>query len=138
MAKSSSSELLSKLRTSLDKSTAETILPPRPATPVAAEPLKKKLEDPPLARTIAPQQGRVAPKLSITLYPSDFVRLDEIKEFMKAKGYRNLSDSEAIRLACRAVRISEAFIRIYQEMKNDDGRRITKPESQYNRGVGEP
>ena len=127
MAKSSSSELLSKLRTSLDKPTAEIVLPPRPATPIAAEPPKKKLEDPPVARSSTPQQqGRVAPKLSITLYPSDFVRLDEIKEFMKGKGHRNLSDSEAIRLACRAVRISEAFVGIYQEMKNDDGRRSTK------------
>ena len=129
MARSSSNELLSKLKTSLDKPTAALVLPSSPATPVGVEPLRK-LEDPPVARSSTPQQqGRVAPKLSITLYPSDFVRLDEIKEFMKGKGHRNLSDSEAIRLACRAVRISEAFIGIYQEMKNDDGRRTSKTES---------
>jgi hypothetical protein len=128
MAKSSSSELLSKLKTSLDKPTAAIVAPSKPSPPAVAETAKKLEAPPPLSRTLQ-QQGRVAPKLSITLYPSDFVRLDEIKEFMKGKGYRNLSDSEAIRLACRAVRISESFVEIYQEMKNDDGRRNAKVES---------
>jgi len=128
MAKSSSSELLSKLKTSLDKPTAIVLAPPK-SSPLPVVESAKKLEDPPRVSRTPQQQGRVAPKLSITLYPSDFVRLDEIKEFMKGKGYRNLSDSEAIRLACRAVRISEAFVGIYQEMKNDDGRRNAKTDA---------
>ncbi len=64
-----------------------------------------------------------APKISVSLYQTDLGRLDEIKEFMRGKGHRNLSDSEALRLACRAVQISDDFLDFYRHMQREDGRR---------------
>jgi hypothetical protein len=49
--------------------------------------------------------------------------LDRIRDFMRDKGVRNITDSEALRLACRAVKIEDSLIDIYQEMTKDDGRR---------------
>jgi hypothetical protein len=59
----------------------------------------------------------------VSLYRTDLARLDEIKEFMRGKGHRNLSDSEALRLACRAVQIADHFLDFYQDMQREDGRR---------------
>jgi len=69
-----------------------------------------------------PGQHR-APKLSVSLYHTDLKRLDEIKEFMRSRGHRNLSDSEALRLACRAVEITDRFVDVYREIQAEDGRR---------------
>jgi hypothetical protein len=65
--------------------------------------------------------GRVP--LCFSVYESDVQRLDEIKDFMRGKGYRNLSNSEALRLACRAVEIGDHFVSVYQQMRREDGRR---------------
>jgi hypothetical protein len=59
----------------------------------------------------------------VSLYRTDLARLDEIKEFMRGQGHRNLSDSEALRLACRAVRIGDDFLDLYRQMQREDGRR---------------
>jgi hypothetical protein len=64
-----------------------------------------------------------APKISVSLYRTDLARLDEIKEFMRVQGHRNLSDSEALRLACRAVKIGDEFLNYYRNMQQEDGRR---------------
>jgi phage FluMu protein gp41 len=64
-----------------------------------------------------------APKLSVSLYQRDVQILDQIKGFMQQRGFRNLSDSEALRLACRAVEINDDLIPVYQEMQGEDGRR---------------
>ena len=64
-----------------------------------------------------------APKISVSLYRTDLARLDEIKEFMRRQGHRNLSDSEALRLACRAVKIGDEFLDYYRNMQQEDGRR---------------
>lgn len=64
-----------------------------------------------------------APKLSVSLYQTDLKRLDEIKDFMRSRGHRNLSDSEALRLACRTVEIGDGFIKVYREMQAEDGRK---------------
>jgi hypothetical protein len=62
-------------------------------------------------------------KLSASLYNFDIERLDQIREFMRGKGIRNITDSEALRLACRAVKIDDGFMGIYEEMTKEDRRR---------------
>ena len=110
MAKSHSTELLSKLKASL----------PKHGTLPAAAPSRVD-PDPPVIIP-SPVWAR-APKLSVSLYQTDLKRLDEIKEFMRSRGHRNLSDSEALRLACRTVEIGEGFIEVYREMQAEDGRK---------------
>lgn len=68
-----------------------------------------------------PAEGVV--KLSASLYHFDIECLDRIREFMRSKGVRNITDSEALRLACRAVKVDERFMDIYQEMTKEDRRR---------------
>ena len=62
-------------------------------------------------------------RLTVSLYQPDISRLDEIKDFMKVRGFRNLKDSEVLRLACRAVEIGDHFVSLYQAMQREDGRR---------------
>jgi hypothetical protein len=62
-------------------------------------------------------------KLSASLYNYDIECLDRIREFMRGKGIRNITDSEALRLACRAVKIDDGFMDIYEEMTKEDCRR---------------
>jgi len=62
----------------------------------------------------------------VSLYQHDIDRLDTIKDFMKSQGFRNLSDSEALRLACRKVEIDEALVEVYKSMQSEDGRRRTE------------
>ena len=62
-------------------------------------------------------------KQSVSLYSPDIARLDEIKDFMREHGVRNLSDSEAMRLACRAVKVGSEFLSIYETMLREDQRR---------------
>lgn len=109
MAKSHSSELLSKLKSSLPKKSAGSHGPTNEtSTPLPAP---------------TPALAARAPKLSVSLYQTDLRRLDDIKEFMRSRGYRNLSDSEALRIACRAVEITDRFMDVYRDMQTEDGRR---------------
>lgn len=62
-------------------------------------------------------------KVSASLYNFDIECLDRIREFMRSKGIRNVTDSEALRLACRSVKIDDALMRIYDEMSKEDRRR---------------
>jgi len=62
-------------------------------------------------------------KVSASLYSFDIECLDRIREFMRGKGVRNVTDSEALRLACRAVKIDDALMGIYEEMTKEDRRR---------------
>jgi hypothetical protein len=111
-----SKQLLSALKVSLPKIEA-TAEPVRTVHQFPAQP-------PPAANK---PQGSVkssrAPKLSVSLYQHDIERLDTIKDFMKSQGFRNLSDSEALRLACRKVKIDGALIDVYRTMQGEDGRR---------------
>ena len=109
----SSQELLSKLKTSL------------PKVETHAEPTAATLHQFPDKAKSLPKSSR-APKLSVSLYQHDIDRLDTIKDFMKEQGFRNLSDSEALRLACRRVQIDDGLIDTYRAMQFEDGRR--KPE----------
>ncbi|MBA3441599.1 MAG: hypothetical protein H0T92_17200, partial [Pyrinomonadaceae bacterium] len=65
-------------------------------------------------------------KLSVSLYNFDIQCLDRIRDFMRKKGVRNLSDSEALRLACRSIEINDTFLDIHQEMQKEDRRRRGK------------
>lgn len=67
--------------------------------------------------------GRRPPKLSVSLYHRDLRRLDEIKEFMQKGGVRNVSDSEALRLAIRGTELGQGLFDVYREMLSEDGRR---------------
>ena len=107
---SNTKELLSKLKTSLPKLEA------------SGEPIRTvhQFPEPPREKVA---KGSRAPKLSVSLYQHDIERLDHIKDFMKSQGFRNLSDSEALRLACRKVQIDGALVEVYRSMQSEDGRR---------------
>jgi hypothetical protein len=98
MSTTRTKDLLSKLKTSL----------PKPAAKAKPE------------KTTAPSAR--AAKLSVSLYDPDLVRLDAIKTFMGERGYRNISDSEALRLACRLAEIDDRLVDIYLGMRQEDGR----------------
>lgn len=110
MSKTTSDALLSKLKESLPKRPPQIPITKtkRVVTPASLEKAKER------SHTL---------KLSMTLYQTDMKRLDEIKEFMKGRGYRNLNDSQAVRLACRAVKIDDQLIGYYLNMQGEDGRR---------------
>ncbi len=107
---SNTQQLLSKLKTSLPK--VETSAESSRTVHVFPEP-----------RAETSVKGSRAPKLSVSLYQYDIERLDTIKDFMKSQGFRNLSDSEALRLACRKVEIDGSLIDVYRSMQTEDGRR---------------
>ncbi len=125
MTKADSNALLSKLKSSLPKPTTAKTEPAavRPTVPPEASPRAQSSR--PVVKTAGGGEGEGlrAPKISVSLYQTDLGRLDEIKEFMRGKGHRNLSDSEALRLACRAVQISDDFLDFYRHMQREDGRR---------------
>ena len=79
-----------------------------------------------IGRASSSPQSAAVTKLSVSLYPSDLLRLDEIKAFMQSKGLRNISDSEALRLACRAAVVGDGLTTIYERMQQEDGRRTRK------------
>jgi hypothetical protein len=62
-------------------------------------------------------------KRSISLYRQDLNKLDEIKSFMAGKGIRNIADSEALRLACRNVKLSDDMLKVFEDMRTEDKRR---------------
>lgn len=87
----------------------------RPATP------QKAIRTKPDTQQVAAKEGVI--KVSASLYSFDIQCLDQIREFMRGKGIRNVTDSEALRLACRAVKIDDALMGIYEEMGKEDRRR---------------
>lgn len=90
-------------------------LPREPKRDVVAEEQRTSNEP-------APIQPLLATKLSVSLYARDLAQLDQIKTFMQTKGFRNIADSEALRLACRAIAINDELIPLYQDMQQEDGR----------------
>jgi hypothetical protein len=116
MASSNSKDLLSKLKISLPKiePVADSVRTVHQFPDPAREPEPTH---------VAVPKGSRAPKLSVSLYQHDIERLDTIKDFMKSQGFRNLSDSEALRLACRKVEIDGTLIEVYRSMQGEDGRR---------------
>jgi hypothetical protein len=69
-------------------------------------------------------ENTASQKCSITLYQKDFDILDKIREYLRLRGVRNLSDSESLRLACRTVSFDDRLRRTYEAMKLEDGRRM--------------
>jgi hypothetical protein len=101
---------------------SETVEQPRPNTPTVRLPAsprgaRKKAD----ASQAEVREGVI--KLSASLYNFDIECLDRIREFMRGKGIRNITDSEALRLACRAAKIDDGFMEIYDEMTKEDRRR---------------
>ena len=84
----------------------------------AAQVNKKSRSRPTAAPGINPSQ-----KCSITLYQKDLDILDGIRDYLRQKGVRNLSDSEALRLACRTVSFDDRLVKTYEAMRMEDGRR---------------
>src|SRR3954465_4341267 len=72
------------------------------------------------ATELTPVRSLAAVKLSVSLYGPDLEKLDLIKAFMQGKGFRNISDSEALRLACRSTTIGDEMIPLYQDMQQED------------------
>lgn len=116
MASTNSKDLLSRLKVSLPK--IEATADPVRTVHQFPEPTHESA-----SRVVAGPKGSRAPKLSVSLYQHDIERIDTIKDFMKSQGFRNLSDSEALRLACRKVEINGALIDVYRTMQGEDGRR---------------
>jgi len=126
-------EIKNQLAQRLEKQSART-------SPAAAETVGQPQPDIPTVQLTTPQpaspkgnrkktdtgQGEIREgviKLSASLYNFDIECLDRIREFMRGKGIRNITDSEALRLACRAVKIDDGFMDIYVEMTKEDRRR---------------
>lgn len=62
-------------------------------------------------------------RCSITLYQADLDVLTKVRDFVRQRGIRNLSDSEGVRLACRTITFDERLLTTYHSMKKEDGRR---------------
>jgi hypothetical protein len=82
---------------------------------------QKALKTKPDTQPAGAREGVI--KVSASLYNFDIECLERIKEFMRGKGVRNVTDSEALRLACRTVKIDDALVGIYEEMTKEDRRR---------------
>lgn len=93
---------------------AQRVAAPRPAP-------QKVFKEKPDTQPAGAREGVI--KVSASLYNFDIECLDRIREFMRGKGVRNVTDSEALRLACRAVKIDDALVGIYEEMTKEDRRR---------------
>jgi hypothetical protein len=65
----------------------------------------------------------LARKVSVSLYPTDLQKLTEIRQFMVSLGFRNLSDSEALRLGIRSTVLAENLRPLYEDMLQEDRRR---------------
>ena len=129
MAGSTTKELLSRLKTSMPK-VENSPEPPRTLHQFPEPATVPRVQANVQAKVQATGQPTTrAPKLSVSLYARDIERLEQIKDFMKAQGFRNLSDSEALRLACRQVKIDTSLVEIYRTMQGEDGRRTLTPQS---------
>lgn len=95
--------------------------PARVAEAAVSTGSEKESGNQPVTGVPSPAPGVI--KQSVSLYSPDIARLDEIKDFMREHGVRNLSDSEAMRLACRAVKVGSEFLGIYETMRREDQRR---------------
>lgn len=95
--------------------------PPAPAPTPPATAINQTI------RAAAPTEG--TNKLSISLYPADLTRLDEIKAYMRSHGVRKVTDSEAIRLAVRSTGLGDELERQYERMKSEDLRRKAKQQT---------
>jgi hypothetical protein len=90
---------------------------PKPKAERAHKPRKRGAGKP---EGTAVRKGSVG--LSVSLFPPDLERLDQIKAFMATLGVRSVADSQALRLALRRTPIDEDMLAIYTAMRAEDGR----------------
>lgn len=91
-----------------------------------ARPTRSKVTPPPPAQE-SPATDKLAPSFSISVYESDFDRMEKVRRLLTSHGLRSANKSELLRLGLRfaaeseenAVRLAE----IFREMKAQDGRR---------------
>ena len=73
-----------------------------------------------------PTAGAHGAKISISLFASDLARLEAIRSYMTACGYR-VSTAQAVKLALRTAPLSEDLIAALVEIRREDGRAQRKP-----------
>ncbi len=97
-----------------------------------AEPSGRAEEPPPPAaapgRDGPPAAGdRLAPTFSVSIFESDFDRLETVRRWLTSRGARSANKSELLRLGLRFAAGSEEnaarLAEIYREMKAQDGRK---------------
>ena len=70
---------------------------------------------------------RLAPTFSVSVYESDFDRMEQVRRWLTTHGVRSANKSELLRLGVRFAAQSEenaaTLARIFLEMKAQDGRK---------------
>lgn len=69
----------------------------------------------------APANVRKGAKLCLSFYPADLDRIEAVRAFMADHGHR-ISTSQAVRLALRAVPLTEELRALLLATKAEDGR----------------
>ena len=79
------------------------------------------------AEPTLPPADRLAPSFSISIYESDFDRMEAVRRRLTSHGLRSANKSELLRLGLRFIAESEGnaerLAEIFREMKSQDGRR---------------
>jgi hypothetical protein len=121
-------EIKNQLAQRLEKQAIEAQQPPRQTAKkrlgIISKPKAAKVLQIPTTSLNASGKGREGVvKLSVSLYDFDISCLEKIKDFMRERGIRRVSDSEALRIACRAINCDSTVMGIYAEMQGEDRRR---------------
>lgn len=70
---------------------------------------------------------RLAPTFSVSIYESDFDRMETVRRWLTSHGVRSANKSELLRLGIRLAALSEQnatkLTELFLEMKAQDGRR---------------
>ena len=67
-------------------------------------------------------QSKTAQKISISLYAFDIEQIQATSLHLLQNGSQ-ISVSEAVRLALRTIKIDDKLLRVYEDIKLEDGRR---------------
>jgi hypothetical protein len=70
----------------------------------------------------SPATGRLGAKLSISLFAADLARLKEIQSYIMASLGKQISTSQAVKLALRTAPLSEELTAALAEIRKEDGR----------------
>ena len=99
--------------------------PAREQAPATAGPKKSKVEAADASSPLL--SDRLAPTFSVTVYESDFDRMEQVRRWLTTHGVRSANKSELLRLGVRFAAQSEenaaALAKIFLEMKAQDGRK---------------
>ena len=94
--------------------------------PSSPAPTKTKKAVPPDGEE-PPAADRLAPTFSVSVYESDFDRMEQVRRWLTSRGGRSANISELLRLGLRFASLSEGFAaklaEIFLEMKAQDGRK---------------